>query len=82
LTGEEALQCGLINLLVPRDNLLETAEEIAKKIASYDPIAVRNAKQAVVKGLDFPLTEGLELEKRLASELRLKTDKVAKIQKR
>ena len=81
LSGEEALQCGLVNRLVPKDKLLETAEEMAKKIASYDPIAVRNAKQAVVRGLDLPLTEGLELEKRLASELRLATGKKGKIKK-
>ena len=71
LSGEEALQCGLVNRLVPKDKLLETAEEMAKKIASYDAIAVRNAKQAVVRGLDLSLTEGLELEKRLTSELKL-----------
>ena len=44
-------------------------------------IAVRNAKQAVVRGLDLPLTEGLELEKRLSSELRLATGKATKIKK-
>jgi len=81
VTGEEALQCGLVNRLVPKDKLLETAEEMAKKIASYDTIAVRNAKQAVARGLDLPLTEGLELEKRLASELRLKSGKATKIKK-
>ena len=81
LTGEEALQCGLVNRLVPRGKLLETAEEMAKKIASYDAIAVRNAKQAVVRGLDLPLTEGLELEKRLAFELRLTTSKKANVRK-
>jgi enoyl-CoA hydratase len=71
LNGEEAFQCGLVNRVVSRDKLLETAEEMAKKIASYNPMAVRNAKQAVVRGLDLPLTEGLELERRLASELKL-----------
>ena len=81
LSAEEALQCGLVNRLVPKNKLLETAEEMAKKIASYDAIAVRNAKQAVVRGLDLPLTEGLELEKRLASDLRLATGKKANIKK-
>jgi enoyl-CoA hydratase len=71
LTGEEAFQCGLVNRIVPKNKLLEAAEEMARKIASYNPIAVRNAKQAVVKGLDLPLKEGLELEKRLSSELKL-----------
>jgi len=69
LSGEEAFQYGLVNRVVPRNKLLETAEEMAKKIASYDPIAVRNAKQAVVRGLELPLSQGLDLEKRLASEL-------------
>ena len=67
LKGEAALQYGLVNRLVPKDKLLETAEEMAKTIASYDPMAVRNAKQAVIRGLDLPLTEGLDLERRLAS---------------
>jgi enoyl-CoA hydratase/carnithine racemase len=54
---------------VPRENLLQVAEEMAKKIASYNPLAVRNAKQAVVRGLDLSLGEGLDLEKRLALEV-------------
>jgi enoyl-CoA hydratase/carnithine racemase len=43
---------------------------MAKKIASFDPMVVRNAKQAVVRGLDLSLSEGLELERRLAMALR------------
>ena len=70
LTSGEAFQFGLVNRVVPKDELLDTAVELAKKIASYDPMAVRNAKQAVVRGSDLPLTEGLDLERRLASALR------------
>jgi enoyl-CoA hydratase/carnithine racemase len=71
IDGEEAYSAGLVNRVVPRSKLLETAEEMARKIASYNPMAVRNAKQAVVGGMDLPLVEGLDLEKRLSSELRL-----------
>lgn len=67
--GEEAYRIGLINRLVPKEKLLQTAEEVAKKIASYNPMTVRHAKEAVVRGLDLTLSEGLDLEKRLASEL-------------
>jgi len=70
LTSGEAFQFGLVNRVVSKDKLLNTADELAKKIASYDPMAVRNAKQAVVRGSDLPLTEGLDLERRLASALR------------
>ena len=70
LTSGEALQFGLVNRVVPKEKLLDTAVELAKKIASYDPMAVRNAKEAVLRGSDLPLTVGLDLERRLASALR------------
>lgn len=81
LTSDEAFQFGLVNRVVPKDKLVETAEEIAEKIASYDPMAVTNAKRAVVRGLDLPLTEGLDLERRLASELRLAAGQELDIEK-
>jgi enoyl-CoA hydratase len=70
LSSQEAYATGLVNQVVPKNKLLETAEEMAKKIASLDPMAARNAKQAVLRGLDLSLSEGLELERRLAMELR------------
>jgi enoyl-CoA hydratase len=75
--AEEALRIGLVNRLVPKEQLLENAEEIGKKIASHDPVAVRYAKQAVLRGLELPLNEGLDLEKRLAKELNARVRKVS-----
>ena len=69
LSAEEALDMRLVNQVVPKGELLPTAEDMARKITSSAPMAIRNAKQAVVRGLDLSLTEGLELEKRLASSL-------------
>lgn len=69
INAEEARNINLVNRVVPMDKLFESAEEMAKKIASYDPIAVRYAKQAVVRGLDLTLAEGLNLEKMLKSRL-------------
>ena len=71
VSGEEAYRIGLVNQVVSREKLLNTAEEMAKKIASYYPMAVRNAKEAVVRGSDLNLAEGLDLEKRLASQLKI-----------
>lgn len=68
VSGEEACRVGLVNKVVPRDELLQTAEAMARQISSYDPNAVRAAKQAVLRGLDLTLEEGIDLEKRLASE--------------
>jgi enoyl-CoA hydratase len=70
IDAKEAHQIQLVNRVVPREKLLESAKEMAEKIASHDPIAIRSAKQAVVRGLDLPLKEGLRLEKMLASQLR------------
>jgi len=69
LSAEEAYHIGLVNRVVPIDEQLKAAEEVAKKIASCNPTAVRYAKQAVVRGLDQSLAEGLDLEKRFASHL-------------
>lgn len=69
IDAEEAYRIGLVNHVVPKETLLQEAEEMAKKIASHDPGAVRYAKQAVVKGLDLTLAQGLDLEKRLAARL-------------
>jgi len=69
ISAEEAFDIGLVNRVVPKGELLSTVESMARRIALLDPMAVRTAKQAVVRGLDLSLPEGLELEKRLASLL-------------
>ncbi len=62
----EAHKIGLVNKVVPKDQLLSTAKEMASQIAILDPLVTRAVKQAVSRGLDLPMTQGLELEKRLA----------------
>jgi enoyl-CoA hydratase/carnithine racemase len=66
IDANEAYDVGLVNQVVPSTQLLATAQEMARKIISCNHGAVRYAKQAVVRGLDLPLAEGLELERRLA----------------
>ena len=73
IDAQEAYRIQLVNRVVPREKLLENAQEMAEKIASHNPVAIRSAKQAVVRGLDLSLAEGLHLEKMLASRLRAKT---------
>ena len=69
INAEEARRTRLANRVVTRDELLPIAEKIARKIASFDQIAVRKAKEAVTRGMELPLSEGLRLEKMLASSL-------------
>ncbi len=70
LNAREAYDAKLVNQVVTRDSLLPTVESIAERIASCNPVAVRSAKQALVRGRDLPLAEGLELERRLAIAVR------------
>jgi enoyl-CoA hydratase len=67
INAEEALRLKLVNQVISRKELLPRAEELANKIAAYDPIAVSYAKQAIIRGLDLSLEQGLELEARLGS---------------
>ena len=67
VSAEEAYEIGLVNRLVPRSQLMPTAEALARKILSYNPLAVKNAKRAVNQGSNLNLEEGLELERRLAA---------------
>lgn len=63
---DEALAVGLVNRVVTRKDLLSTAEELAGKIMSRPAIAVKYAKEAVKRGADMSLGEGMEMERRLA----------------
>ena len=71
--AEEALAVGLVNQVVPRKDLLSTAEGIAKKLCSRSAFAVKYAKEAIKRGSDMSLREGLELERQLV-EIVLSTE--------
>lgn len=67
LTGEiidaqEAHRIGLINNVVPPKELIEVAMTMAREMASKGPIALRYAKEAICKGMDMTLEQGLRLE--------------------
>jgi enoyl-CoA hydratase len=69
LKADEAKQLRLVNRVVPRKELIAEAEKLAKKLASLDPVAVASAKQAITRGLDLSLEQGLRLEARLAQAI-------------
>lgn len=68
--ADRALQVGLVNRVVPKEELLPTAMAVAEKIAAFSPAVVHRAREAVLRGLDLPLAEGLRLEQDLADPLR------------
>ena len=56
---------GIVNEVTAKDEWLETALELAGRIASRPPIAARLAKQAVLAAEETTLGAGLEQERRL-----------------
>ena len=60
--AQEAFRIGLVSKVVSPEELLQEAEEWAKRIITCGPIALRYAKEAVNKGLDLTLEQGLRLE--------------------
>ena len=67
LTGEiinahEAHRIGLVNQIVHAKDLMATVMDIAQEMASRGPIALRYAKEAINKGMDLTLEQGLCLE--------------------
>jgi enoyl-CoA hydratase len=62
ITAQEAHRIGIVNEVVPSAELLPRAEAIAAKIVANAPLAIRYCMEAVNKGLDMTLAEGLFLE--------------------
>ncbi|HET9784866.1 MAG TPA: enoyl-CoA hydratase-related protein [Terriglobales bacterium] len=62
ITAAEALRLGLVNHVVPQAELLPTVEALARRIAANAPRAVEFCLDAVRRGLDMSLEEGLAFE--------------------
>ena len=58
----EALQMGLVNKVVPPDELQQEAEKMLREIMAMGPVAVRLSIEAIDQGFDMSLEEGLVLE--------------------
>lgn len=61
-TAAEAEAWGLVNRVVEPADLAETALAIARRIAANGPIAVRQAKQAIHRGMQMSVWDGLAFE--------------------
>ncbi len=64
ITAEEALKAGLIQKVVPVEFYLEEAQRLAREISERPPIAVRLAKEAILKSFDTTIEMGLEYERK------------------
>jgi enoyl-CoA hydratase len=64
ITAQEAKANGLVNRVVPPELYLEEAKRLGREIAKKSPLAVRLAKEAILKSYDVPIVEGLEFERK------------------
>lgn len=61
-SAQDAEAWGLVNSVLPADQLIAEAQQIAGRIAQNAPIAVRQAKQAIHRGMQMSLRDGLSFE--------------------
>lgn len=69
VVAEEALSLGLVDQVVPDDQVQQTAYDWVKQFVGAAGVALRAAKQAVSDGLDTSLETGLAVERQLFAEL-------------
>jgi E-phenylitaconyl-CoA hydratase len=69
INAKEAHRIGLINRVVPQKELMSTAREWARNICTAAPLAVRAAKEAMIKGSSLSLEGGLEVENAMEAYL-------------
>ena len=62
ITATEALRIGLVSRVVPAKEMLEVALEMGREMAGKAALALKYCKEAVHKGLDMTLAQGLQLE--------------------
>jgi enoyl-CoA hydratase len=62
INANEALEIGLVSKVFARENLVSEVEALAQKMANQAPISLRYVKEAVNKGMDMTLEQGLRLE--------------------
>ncbi len=62
ISAREAYRIGLVNEIVPRDQLIPRAEAVLRQIGANAPLAVKFALEAVNQGLEATQDQGLSLE--------------------
>lgn len=69
IDSQEAYRIGLVNSVVPLDKLMSTTLEWAEQICQLAPLAIRGTKEAMMRGADMTLRDGLRLEKLLFDKI-------------
>ncbi len=65
LSAKEALAAGLVSRVVPKEHFFSEALRVAHEMAGKGPVALKLAKESVLKAFETTLAEGLEYERKL-----------------
>jgi enoyl-CoA hydratase/carnithine racemase len=76
LGAATALELGLVSRVVPQAELMTVTRELAGKLAAQAPLAIAAIKRAVHNGLDRPIEEALEAERKEFAEVRFTEDAI------
>ena len=74
IDAHEAYRMGLVNKVVPLDQLMLTAREWAEIICQAGPLGVSAAKEMIIMGYDMTMEEGVKLEQKLLRHVRRSED--------
>ena len=74
IDAQEAYRIGLVNRVVPLAELMPTARQLAQDICENAPLSIRGIKEAVLRGLELRLSEGLLLESMILGRLQTSED--------
>lgn len=75
LSADDAMRCGLVNVVTPPGQVRAAAMRLAEAIASRGPLAVRYAKEAMLRGADMTLDAALRYETDLTVILQTTADR-------
>jgi len=74
IDAQEAYHIGLVNKVVPLDQLVPTARQWADTMCQAGPLQVRAVKETMLRGYNMPLEESLRLEREISNRLRTSDD--------
>ncbi len=74
ISAQEALALGLLNYVVPHEQLMVKARELADKLAANGPLAVRKIKEGVVRSSGRPIDEALQIENEVSAAVMASKD--------
>ena len=62
INAQKAFEIGLVEMVVPQKELLPTGRSLAQEMLQNAPLSLRKIKQAIQRGMEMPLSQGLTLE--------------------